>query len=115
MKAPFSIPTGLHQLAQGCEERATLGDAFHYFAQPQRGPKGVAPRLANGKERTVQHMMRPGFVDAVELSRDGRFLAFTALVSNKIRPRSQVRPRRQAPMGNGSGRDEPENLSSWDH
>jgi hypothetical protein len=38
MSTPFPIPTGLHPSAQGCRVReATLGNAFHYFPQPQRG------------------------------------------------------------------------------
>ena len=31
------IPTGLRPKAQGCEERATLGDVFDNSPQPQRG------------------------------------------------------------------------------
>ena len=37
MSRPFPIPTGLRPKAQGCEERATLGDVSEHFPQPQRG------------------------------------------------------------------------------
>ena len=37
MSTPFPIPTGLRPKAQGCEERATLGDVSEHFPQPQRG------------------------------------------------------------------------------
>ena len=37
MNAPSPIPTGLCPKAQGCEERATLGERGLDFPQPQRG------------------------------------------------------------------------------
>ena len=38
MNAPSPIPTGLHHSAQGCPVGGTtLGNAVHYFPQPQRG------------------------------------------------------------------------------
>jgi hypothetical protein len=36
MSAHSSIPKGLRLEAQGCEERATLGEAPKHFSQPQR-------------------------------------------------------------------------------
>jgi len=64
MNGSSSIPTGLHRSAQGCEARATLGNASPHFPQPQRGcslpggynPVGVviiladSPRVARGAQ-----------------------------------------------------------------
>lgn len=44
---PFSIPTGLHPSAPGCEERATLGNRPNDFPNPE----GVA---APGDSRWMQ-------------------------------------------------------------
>ena len=34
---PFEIPKGFRRKAQGCEERATLGELAQKASQPQRG------------------------------------------------------------------------------
>src|SRR5438093_13241620 len=103
-----TIPKGLHQSAQGCEERATLDQAHKLLPnpnwvasmsrpevpQPLQGcePSGRTPRVARSSQPWAKSYNPVGIVRLIAFVTIATLFCLVALAETSVRPHAYVEP-----------------------